>query len=517
MNPGEVLSPDAIAALVDAAREGKLPDEPQTPVRRRRRVHAVDFSRPTKFTSDQERRIKRGMEAFCRTATSRMSAELRAPLELEVINTSQLTWANAHAAVPDGALTSMVEIKQVGTNMMLSGEESLLLGAIELLSGGSDPGAARQRRLTDIDWVLASYFFDRLVTQMSVIWQDMFELELGGGAIDAHMETAQAAGVSEPTLTMTIEARLDGVSSTLSLLVPWQAIAPVIDRFSGRDEQPTTDAEEALSVRRAIGGVQVPVRAEVASVHLPIEAVLAAQAGRRPQPPDPRRLRRDAVRRQGPRPPGPPGPLRRPPCRPGHGSRARRPPMSSEDALIRLAQSSSEAVVGVLEMFAPGQIQAGDIAVLDAGSEPLSGLPFPAVATNVAYVDGVTGGNVFVMTLEGARRLAAAMMGQTEIEPSDATELTELELSAVSEAGNQMMATAAGAISSVLETEVEIGVPETRFFESAAEAADAYGSSPHVVRAAFSVCGEPCRLVQLVPNAFVVRMDRALDDLTTST
>ena len=35
------------------------------------------------------------------------------------------------------------------------------------------------------------------------------------------------------------------------------------------------------------------------------------------------------------------------------------------------------------------------------------------------------------------------------------------------------------------------------------------------MRAAFSVCGEPCRLVQLVPNAFVVRMDRALDELTS--
>ena len=80
----------------------------------------------------------------------------------------------------------------------------------------------------------------------------------------------------------------------------------------------------------------------------------------------------------------------------------------------------------------------------------------------------------------------------------------------MSEAGNQMMATAAGAISAVLGTEVEIGVPETRTFSSAAEADDAYRSTPHVVRAAFSVCGEPCRLVQLVPNAFVVRMDRAL-------
>ena len=191
--------------------------------------------------------------------------------------------------------------------------------------------------------------------------------------------------------------------------------------------------------------------------------------------------------------------------------------MSGEAALIRLAQSSSEAAVGILEMFAPGQVQAGDVAVLDAGSNPLAGLPYPAVATSVSYVDGVTGGNLFVMTLEGARKLAAAMMGEPEPEPADSDELSELEASAVSEAMNQMMATAAGAISTVLETEVEIGVPETSTFMSTEAAIAAYARTPHATRGAVSVCGEPCRLVQLVPNAFVVRMDRALDELGAET
>ena len=68
MSAGNVMSQEAIAALVDAAKEGRLPAAPEAPVRRRR-VHAVDFSRPTKFTADQERRIKRAMETFCRTAT----------------------------------------------------------------------------------------------------------------------------------------------------------------------------------------------------------------------------------------------------------------------------------------------------------------------------------------------------------------------------------------------------------------------------------------------------------------
>ena len=185
----------------------------------------------------------------------------------------------------------------------------------------------------------------------------------------------------------------------------------------------------------------------------------------------------------------------------------------SEDALIRLGQSSSEAVTGVLEMFAPGKIHAGDVTVVPSDRNPMESLPVPAVATSVSYVDGVTGANVFVMTLDGARKLAAAMMGMEEPEDPDAPELSELELSAVSEAMNQMMASAAIAISSVLGTEVEIGTPETRTFTDAAEALDAYPQTPHAVRATFSVCGEPCKLVQLVPNAFVVRMSSALDEL----
>jgi flagellar motor switch protein FliN len=183
--------------------------------------------------------------------------------------------------------------------------------------------------------------------------------------------------------------------------------------------------------------------------------------------------------------------------------------MTTDEALIRLGHSTSEAISGVLEMFAPGKVHAGDVAVV---KNPLDALPTPAVATSVSYVDGVTGGNVFVMTLDGARRLAAAMMGMEEPEDPDAPELSELELSAVSEAMNQMMASAAIAISSVLGTEIEIGTPETRTFADAAEAAGAYPHTPHAIRAGFSVCGEPCRLVQLVPNAFVVRMTRALDE-----
>ena len=187
--------------------------------------------------------------------------------------------------------------------------------------------------------------------------------------------------------------------------------------------------------------------------------------------------------------------------------------MSADDALGRLGHSSSEACLGVLEMFAPGNVSVGETTTTGDAKLAFAGTPVPAVAMSVSYVDGVTGGNVFLITIDGARRLAASMMGMDEPEDPDAPELSELELSAVSEAMNQMMASAAAATSVVLGTEVHISTPETQTFGFADSIADAYPNTPHAVRTAMSVCGEPARLVQLVPNAFIVRMASALDDM----
>jgi flagellar motor switch protein FliN/FliY len=182
---------------------------------------------------------------------------------------------------------------------------------------------------------------------------------------------------------------------------------------------------------------------------------------------------------------------------------------------MQIGESTAEAVAGVLKIFCPedGQIVTGLVASVPPGTHPMEGIPTPSVATGVAYVDGVTGGNVFVMTIKGARRLAASMMAEPL--PEDDGELTELDLSAMGEAMNQMMSAAAMATSKVLDKEVEIAPPEINQFTEAAQAVAVYDPTPHAITAQFSILGEPCRLVQFIPNAFIVRMNRALSELTT--
>jgi len=187
--------------------------------------------------------------------------------------------------------------------------------------------------------------------------------------------------------------------------------------------------------------------------------------------------------------------------------------LSTHDALVRLGASTAEAIAQVLEMFAPGAVERGDVTVLSAEQSPFNGIMPSSVAASVSYVDGVTGANIFVLTAKGARTLAGAM-GVPAEDSGDDQQLSEFELSAIAEAANQMMAAAAAAIGVVLGQQIGISPPDTRVLDDPTKADELYGSAPYATSTTFLIGGESCRLIQLVPSAFVVRMARAMDDLS---
>jgi flagellar motor switch protein FliN len=185
------------------------------------------------------------------------------------------------------------------------------------------------------------------------------------------------------------------------------------------------------------------------------------------------------------------------------------PDISQREALIHLGASTAEAVARVLELFVPDGVERGDVSVIAEGQSPFANLPVGGIAASIRYVDGVTGANVFMMPAGCARVLAAAMGAGAQEGP-----LTELEMSAIGEASNQMLASAAAAISVVIGQEIEISPPDVRILDARIDTSDVWGTAPYACATSFTIAGEPCRLVQLVPNAFVVRMARAINEIS---
>lgn len=86
----------------------------------------------------------------------------------------------------------------------------------------------------------------------------------------------------------------------------------------------------------------------------------------------------------------------------------------------------------------------------------------PNLALEVQYTSGIVGENLLLMKVTDAYVIANLMMGGNgEVEQNDA-ELSELELSAVSEAMNQMIGSAATSMATMFGREVNISPPQSK-------------------------------------------------------
>lgn len=83
--------------------------------------------------------------------------------------------------------------------------------------------------------------------------------------------------------------------------------------------------------------------------------------------------------------------------------------------------------------------------------------PHPYVAVHVNYTEGISGTNLLVIKQSDAAIIANLMLGGDGTEPSEV--LGEIELSAVQEAMNQMMGSAATSMSTIFNKRVDISPP----------------------------------------------------------
>jgi flagellar motor switch protein FliM len=275
----DTLNQDQIAALFEAAKSGDVPELGHHSPRRQQRMRSVDFSRPTKFTADHQRRIARAVDGFCLGAAGRLTAELRASVEFETLSTTQVTWAAAQSLLPSHSLAVIIVIEPLGTRLLMTIESQFVLAAIEGLLGGSTERAPKPRRFSEIDWMLSRRLVESIVYQMSAAWHD-----IGGNISFAVEDIAQQAdatsiaSVSEPTFVVMIEARLAQHSAAIALLIPWVAIDPIADLIAGRDPIPVGEQADS-GIDRALAAAPVNIRAEVAALNLPVADILSLEPG----------------------------------------------------------------------------------------------------------------------------------------------------------------------------------------------------------------------------------------------
>ncbi len=139
--------------------------------------------------------------------------------------------------------------------------------------------------------------------------------------------------------------------------------------------------------------------------------------------------------------------------------------------------------------------------------------PLPYVVVDVRYTEGLAGENLLIIKKEDAAIIVDLMMGGDGSNPP--AELGELHLSAISEAMNQMMGSAATSMSTVFQRKVNISPPSIRvvnFAEEQLDPAIEYGSE-QLVHVVFKMTIEDLvdsEMMQVIPLNFAKEMARGL-------
>jgi flagellar motor switch protein FliM len=164
--------------------------------------------------------------------------------------------------------------------MLFTVEQSLILMCLDLLLGGTVDKPPRERRFSEIDTMLTQRLFESIMYQMSLVWQDLAGISFSILEIETHNDSSQIAAVSEPTLIVVVESRINKHSASMALLIPWMAIDPVAQRLTGKEMRPPeVELAGAAEIGRAMASVPVTMRAEVASIDMPIDQILALGPG----------------------------------------------------------------------------------------------------------------------------------------------------------------------------------------------------------------------------------------------
>ena len=276
----DVLSNEQVAALVEAAKQGQTGTPEPAQKRRARRVRDIDFSRPSKFAQDQQRRLERAHESFCRTSGQFLSTELLTPIELEVLSLDQLTWSTAIGQIPQPSICATIECRPLGTQVLMTAELALMLRLAERLLGGTSATLVKPRELTEIEVALVRRVFDTLLEQLSATWSELAGITTHLLAVESQIANINLAPPSEPTLMLTIEVKFDGSSSTMALVLPHRSVEPALEHLSGSQfGEVRIDAGAKAAVRTGVAAVEVELRAEVASRQMPVEEMLALKPG----------------------------------------------------------------------------------------------------------------------------------------------------------------------------------------------------------------------------------------------
>lgn len=279
----EILSQAEIDLLLNALTSGELSAEEISKEKEADKIKSYDFKRPNKFSKEQLRTLHLIYDNFSRLISNFLSAYLRSNIQVQLATVEQLTYEDFILSVPTPTLLTVINQEPLPGSAVFETNSGFIFPIIDLLFGGPGQMPTKLRELTDIEMGVMKNLYSRLLENVSIVWDDIFELVPSIQALETNPQLNQIISPSETVVVVTLSTTINKNQGLINICMPFMHLEPVLPNltskhwFASMDEGKIDSAKKI--VKDILNEVEVELTALVGETTISVRDFLSLQIG----------------------------------------------------------------------------------------------------------------------------------------------------------------------------------------------------------------------------------------------
>ncbi len=279
----DVLSQAEIDSLLDGLISGRVTAEQIEEDTEQQKLKSYDFRRPNKFSKEHIRTLQVLHQSYARLLTNFLSGFLHSDINIEVASVGQFTYEEFTRSVVTPTLLTVFKYSSHKGSAVLETSPHFLMPLIDLMLGGSGEMPSRLRELTDIELTVARKIIEKILNQLSIIWQDIIKGSPEVVNMEQNPHLQQLLSPNDIVLVITFSTSIGKENRGLvNLCLPFNFLDPVLSKFSVNQfsqifQDKDQDDDKALEHWLKVSDVEMSVL--VGSSSISIKDFLELQTG----------------------------------------------------------------------------------------------------------------------------------------------------------------------------------------------------------------------------------------------
>lgn len=228
----EVLSQSEIDALLSALSSGTVDANELKKEQIKKKIKVYDFRRPNKFSKDQIHTLHVIFENFTRSLSTYLSAQLRAPVQMEILSVEQLTYDEFIRSIPSPTILNIFSLYPLEGSAIMEINPNIGFAFLDRLLGGPGDALAKARGLTEIELTVMERLAQRMLDFLTEPWGSIIEMEPSLERIETNPQFTQLVSPSEMVIIISLETHMADILGMINICIPFLVLEPIVDKLS---------------------------------------------------------------------------------------------------------------------------------------------------------------------------------------------------------------------------------------------------------------------------------------------